>query len=461
MRMLRLFLTVLLLQLQLLPITLSAQQKNTPELIINQFKVTSSDGQFFMLFNNTSQTIDMGTVQLVYYNHYDFSQATSSKIIGLTGSLPAGGYYLINDGPFVLCQQAFVNSISLNFSSTKGSVQLSLLKQTAPGEPIFGKVQDAISWSKTSVNSVTKTPTNTTNFLLRSPRTSINNPDISEPGGGSWQEVSPDESNFCSYIVKDDPAQAPVPTLPLLLLAPTPPPARIVSIFSQSNAASNPNHGLQSPMINEILPNPGTPLTDSEDEFIEIYNPNDKNFIMTDFYIQVGTEKKRKWKFPDGLYLGPKTYSVFTSNDFSVSLTNSGGQVSLLAPDEKVISQTKPYGTARDNLAWSLAEGEWYWTTTPTPGKPNIITAQGLEGGAVLAQAQTGQSSPNYTGSNNGNQASNNQQPNSEVTTLHPTSLASVAALAVGYGAYEYKQDIANKYRQYRSYRTASRKSGK
>ena len=88
-----------------------------------------------MLYNATDQTIDMAKVQLVYYNHYNLANATSSKIIGLSGTLPAHGYYLVNDGPLTLCYRMLINSVSLGLSSTAGHVEVQRLSQATMGHP--------------------------------------------------------------------------------------------------------------------------------------------------------------------------------------------------------------------------------------------------------------------------------------------------------------------------------------
>ena len=145
-----------------------------------------------------------------------------------------------------------------------------------------------------------------------------------------------------------------------------------------------------------------------------------------------------------------------------MSLTNTGGIARLLDPFGNTISMAKQYGKAKDNQSWALANNEWYWTARPTPGEANIIeggvagrgssnSSPGTAGNVTTSSGQGG-SAGNVLGSSqllNPNQA--------EVAKLHPSALASVAMLGVAYGAYEYKQDLANRYRKFRSNRAASR----
>src|SRR6478736_3059662 len=95
-----------------------------PQIIIAQIKITSSNGQFITLYNNTNATIDLSTIQLQYFNNFDLLKATSGKLISLSGKVPAHGYAEVDDGPIQACYQMTVNSVSLGLSSTAGFVQV-------------------------------------------------------------------------------------------------------------------------------------------------------------------------------------------------------------------------------------------------------------------------------------------------------------------------------------------------
>lgn len=434
-----------------------------PQLVISQFKITSSDGQFFMIHNTTDQTIDMASVQLVYYNHYNLASATSSKIIPLSGSLPARGYYLINDGPLTLCYRMIVNSLSLGLSSTAGSVQVARLAQTSPGAPVTSVVEDSVSWSKTAVSGVNQLPANS-QFLLRKPVDTSNNPVIAAPGSGSWQTVIVNPSNPCLLTTNITNAPVPVISSSLLLLSSTPPPVSILSIAAESSGPSLPvaDIGLIAPVINELLANPGSPATDANDEFIELYNPNDKPFDLTGFELETGLTTKYSWKFPAGTMLSGKSFTTFTSGQTGLSLSNSSGQARLLDPFGNVISSSEEYGSVKEDQAWALANNEWYFTVQPTPGRANVISAQAASASKTNAKTTSAvkgiknlaSASPGAAG-----QATSNVVA-PEVAELHPSALASVAVLAVGYGAYEYKQDITNRLRKLRADRAARRALG-
>lgn len=431
----------------------------TDQLVISQFKVTTQAGQFFMIYNNGTDPVDMGTAQLVYYNHYDLTQATSSKIISLQGELPAGGYYLVNDGPYTLCYQMTVNSVSLSLSTTRGTVQVQTIHQQTAGGPVTTQLHDSVSWSKTAVTGVVKQPDTDNLSLLRRPVDADNNPVINGPGAGNWIQVSQNAADPCvliQTIINQPPA---VIETSLLLLSSTPPPVTVLSRFAPV-AQTGPympagNIGLMAPVINELLANPGSPATDANDEFIELYNPNDKPFELTNFSLQVGLNTPRKYKFKAGTMLQPKSFTAFYSDQTNLALSNSGSKAELVDPFDNVISKSDPYGSVKDDQAWALANNEWLLTSTPTPGEANIITGNqaGSEAAAGSTAASRGRTAATSaaTGQTQGFVDEQAQQ----VADIHPSTLAGVTALAVGYGAYEYRTDLANRVRQFKSNRKA------
>lgn len=431
-----------------------------PKLIISQFKITSSDGQFFMIYNASDQPVDMGAVELIYFNNYSLANATSTKVISLTGTLPAHSYYLVNDGPLTLCYKMIVNSVSLGFSSTAGMVQLKRLSQTTPGGPVSSIEEDHVSWSKSSVSGVQKLPASVNQFLLRLPVDSSNNPVINSVGAGSWMTVSPSQNDPCSLTTTVANAPPAAVSTSLLLLTSAPPPVSIISVLGETTGPYMPasNIGLMAPVVNEILANPGSPKTDSDDEFVELYNPNDKSFDLSGFSLIVGTAKTYKYKFPAGTKLEPKSFTAFFSAETNLSLSNSGGQAKLLDPFGNSISTSQEYSSAKEDQAWALANNKWLITTTPTPGSANIIN-----GGS--AGSNTSSAGARRTSGAIGSNSSLEANPVSDFgdtkeAKLHPTTLAGVAALAVGYGAYEYRLDLLNRLRQFKANR-AIRRAGR
>ena len=413
-------------------------------LSFSQLKVTSS-GQFVTLFNPTSSTVDMNKVKLEYFNHYDPAQATSGKLIALDGGLTAQGYYIVSDDSLNMCFAALVASASLGFSTTSGSLRIINFNSSA-----VGVIEETISWvNKNPVSGVQTMPASP-GFLHR------------QTGSSVWQAVQPSPSDPCQLVSAVQPAET-VPTNPGNQLLPgTAPQATFV--YGASSTGGGPgmpagNTGLQSPVVTEALPNPDSPQTDSADEFVELYNPNDKTFELSGFKIQTastGSSSQHVYTIPNGTTIAAKGFITFTSGNTSISLNNSGGQVWLLDPFGNVLSNTDVYGTAKEGQSWSLADGKWYWTSSPTPGKANIInqTATAASGstknqtvGVVQGASTGGGSSQSATGSQNG------EAPQQ----IHASVLAIISVLALLYGAYEYRHDIANRIYQFKRYRETRR----
>lgn len=239
------------------------------------------------------------------------------------------------------------------------------------------------------------------------------------------------------------------------------------------------NQGLAPPQLTELLPNPAPPQTDARDEFIELYNPNDATFDLSGYLLEAGTSTVHSYTFPPGSVLAPGSYAAFLSGTTGLSLSNSGGQVRLRDPLGEVQSETSVYGSAKDGQAWAFTGADWQWTTTPTPGVANILAAP--PAAAVKAAKITTTAAPKKapapktakvpkakitktkTKTKKAPSTATTQQlavaPVAKQSPLHPAILAGIGVIAVLYGAYEYRHDVANYLYRFRSNRAARRKN--
>jgi hypothetical protein len=239
------------------------------------------------------------------------------------------------------------------------------------------------------------------------------------------------------------------------------------------------NSGVPTPSISELLPNPAPPQTDDHDEFIELYNPGDTVFDLEGYMLEVGLTTKRRYIFPAGTSLEPKTYVAFFVGDTKLSLTNSGGQARLLDPEGLVLDETGAYATAKDGQGWVLLEGSWQWTTQPTPAAQNILASPLVKAAkTTTAKAKTTAAAKKTTAKKAATKKvakpKKEKQPKLEAehaatvsggdnksgfSPLHPGVLAVAAIFALLYGAYEYRGDLANKLHQFRTNRAARREA--
>jgi hypothetical protein len=450
-------------------LSVRADTANAPSLVISQLKVTSSSGQFITLYNAGSSALDMSRYQLEYFNNYDLSKATSSRLIALSGIVPPHSYFMVNDGDLLLCYRLTVDSVSLGLSTTAGLVEVLAFNQSAAGGSITPVLQDYVGWSKTAAAGAQTLPSNANAFLQRQPVDVANNPAVNTPGSGTWQGVQPDSNNVCNLVgsgSSSGSSGSPIASGLNQLLPGTEPPATIIALASNDSAGvptpvlPPADIGLMSPTITELLPNPNGTGNDATDEFIEVYNPNAASFDLSGFGLQSGTTALHNFSFPAGTTLPAQSFKVFYAADTGLSMSNSGGQVKLLDPFGSSISATSVYGTATDGQAWALANGQWYWTTSPTPGAANVINQPVPARKAAAAKSTNAKSSSKTTAAAKVKAAKTTKtkltatgaaaDDTPATTPIHLWTLALIAGLALLYGIYEYRGDLANRIYQLR-----------
>lgn len=428
-----------------------------PQIVIAQLKITSSNGQFITLYNNTNSAVDLSTIQLQYFNNFDLLKATSGKLISLTGKVPAHGYAVIDDGPIQACYQMTVNSVSLGLSSTTGFIQVShFFGSTSP--QVISVLDDYVGWSKTAAAGAQTLPSSTSSFLQRQvPGGGQDYSKVGIPGSGTWTPVNqPDGSAPC-----DTSAAGVASGGNTLTNSTTPVPFSTVAAASTDTLAiPATDAGLAAPQISEILPNPAPPATDADGEFIELYNSNNNNFDLSGFILETGTTTLHKYTFPTGTHMDPHQFMAFYSADTGLTLSNSNGQVKLLEPGGNLLGQTDEYNTAKDGYAWVTADGLWQWTTTPTPNAANIITSPPPSKKLSKVPTASSKKSTKTALAVAPSSSSNLPSGGTPVSSLHPAILAGIAGMAVVYALYEYRNDLANQLYKFRRYRETRRVAG-
>ncbi len=449
----------------------------TPQLVISQFKVTANDGQFFTLYNPSSTaSVDLNSYELEYFNNYDLTKATSSKLVALSGSLAPQSYYMLSDGTSPICYQMTVDTVSLGFSANSGFAEVvQMPPPTTTGDIVVPTVSDYVGWSKTtktsggvSTDTLVVSPSGTSVVVPGGTSLSwLRQQPVAATGGGVWQAVRPDPANQCGLQAVQTGATATNPPVNPgnLLTTGQQPPATIVSLASDASGSIGPmlpsaDVGLAAPQITELLPNPSGAGNDDTDEFIELYNPNPVEFHLVGFTLQTGTTTKHSYVFPDGTILPPQSFKAFYSAGTGLSLSNTSGQADLLDPFGNVLSQTDPYGTAKDAQTWALANGVWYWTSQGTPGAANVVKQTAASSASKPKASKTSTSAVKGASTAVAKASNAGASDRTSVTApapVHPYILAAVAALAVGYGVYEYRHDLGNRFHQFRENRAARR----
>ncbi len=245
------------------------------------------------------------------------------------------------------------------------------------------------------------------------------------------------------------------------------------------------DQGLVAPQLSELLPNPAAPAADANDEFIELYNPNNVIFDLSGFSLETGTAVKHAYMFPPGTILPASGFVAFFSRVTKLALANNGGRATLLDPFGSVLATSDPYGIAAAGQSWILANGSWQWSSAATPNAANEITPVSATSSksmvanaptkkiaakavispraAVKAAKITKAAAKTRTTKTPTSLANTQVTPQtgtgSTPSVLHPGVLAVVAVIAVVYGGYEYRHDLANKFYQLRTNRGTGRKN--
>lgn len=132
--------------------------------------------------------------------------------------------------------------------------------------------------------------------------------------------------------------------------------------------------------LSEILPDPGSPKTDANDEFIELYNPNDVDVDVTGYHIVTGSSLSSDFTLP--AYVIPKHgFLTLYSSETKIGLTNSGGKLQLQSPDKKPMGDVFEYAVTGTDQVWAYLDDGWKLSDKPTPNAQNEIVVLSEEPG--------------------------------------------------------------------------------
>ncbi|MDB5175583.1 MAG: Non specific extracellular endonuclease cleaving [Candidatus Saccharibacteria bacterium] len=423
----------------------------TPQtLAIAQIKMTGDE--FLVLQNNSGNDIDdLSSFWLQSFN------STSPLAKGVTTSsqqlpptpLRAGQTLLLSSDAKATCGAGIAGNLGVSLTDGSGFLQLTQMTQDQNGA-IQQTPQDQVSWNSGASGVIQNVPSST-----KSPQALYYR--YAGPAGYKWQLAEVSSTGQCQInaviisgsttvrqAVDVTPAQQSdvAPSSIVSIAATTDPPAPSIP---------STNIGLLSPEITELLPNPIGTGTDATDEFIELYNPNSAPFRLGGYAFKTGTTITHSYVFAADVVIQPKSFVTYYSEATNLTLSNTGGQVRLVDPLGTVMYTTANYSNAKDGQAWALAKGAWYWTTTPTPSKANVIK-QAITTSKSKTAAKTSKSGTTANAKPNSPAA---QLPASQsslsVRPIHGWVVAMVASGALLYGVYEYRADLAHRFNRLRT----------
>lgn len=122
-------------------------------------------------------------------------------------------------------------------------------------------------------------------------------------------------------------------------------------------------------LFSEVLPNPDG--ADTQNEFIELYNPTALPVSLQECKLQLDDSiytLSSSASIPSGSYL------LLYSHESGISLPNTAGGTMHLLSSAGELRDSVIYPPSLDmDVAWMRTEDGWKLTYTPTPGFPNIL----------------------------------------------------------------------------------------
>ncbi len=358
------------------------------------------------LANVSAQSIDLSAYRLEYYSANPKSLTTPARAIPLTGSVAPGAIFVLTAKGYdeATAQQVFAATLAA------GGGHLRLSKA--------GQEIDFVGWGTAASPKGEAAPAPLPGAMLHRQRDAAS-------------VYSMTGSNAVDF------GDADVPNVP--------------------NGA-----GAGNIILSELLPNPASPATDAEGEYIELYNGGDTTVELTGYKLLVGPSLGKSFTFSNQA-LETGQYKAFYITETKLSLSNTASRVQLQSPDGSVLSETQ-YESAEEGQAYAWDGVSWQWTIEPTPNTANSFgqadaSAAKKEGKAATKKAVTKKAATKkaqvksaVTGAKT---AAGKEKATDIKPPLHTGVVAGVGGIAVLYGAYEYRQDVISFYRKLRGDRKA------
>jgi len=365
---------------------------NNPAIYLNELlpdpasPQKDSEHEFIELYNPNSTNLDISGYRIVAKTTSQYSYELPSGT-----NIPAKGYYYVTSA---------ISPIALSNSGATVSLIDNLGKQI--DSTAYVDSDSGNSWAK---------------------------------AGGKWQ-----------WSISPTPGKGNIITSPVIIAKTTKVKASSTSSKKASSSAKTNFANNPSIKINEIFPDPKSPLKDSQDEFIELYNPNNRRLNIADYVITSGATRTYKHTLPAGASIEAKGYYTVTSADTSLALTNSGGTVTL-TDNLGVKIDSIEYAGVISGQSWALIDGKWQWTATPTINTSNKLSSVPSGTGSDSSYTNTEVAGATVAGSDD------------TPLVLAPQPLpgwllAAIGVAAICYAAYEYRFEARNYYYKYQRVRS-------
>ena len=135
-------------------------------------------------------------------------------------------------------------------------------------------------------------------------------------------------------------------------------------------------------LITEVMPNPSG--SDTENEFIELYNYGEEPISLKGYMLRYGASADKRLILTNELWIDAQSYLVMKNVGGSFTLPNTAGIVKIETTDGFVVSEAPAYANAKDDQSWALFDGFWRYTKIPTPGYANNEQVNSVSGAVTV-----------------------------------------------------------------------------
>lgn len=416
---------------------------------------TSASEEFIELVNTGEDDVDVTGWRVEYFSASAANFDNPSRTIVMSGMVAAGKQLLLASNEYL------VDEANVHFSATLakagGHIRLVSPDQT---DTNLLNVHDLVGWgTATMPETFAATPPSEGVSLQRKVDTNAKFIDTNDNSQDFAINTAPTPQG------DDQPIPPPDPN-PL----PNPQPTEDSEDQTPADDQEVPGGDFLPIKLSELFPNPASPQTDAEHEYVELFNPNDEAVDLDGYQLQTGNTFSYNYVFENET-LAAGEYKAFLVTQTDTLLANSGGRARLLDPTGKVLDETA-YETADDGEVWALIGDDWQWSTSPTPDAPNLLTQPQVQAKAIKEKSVKAKTTKAKSGKPStkaklasavvgATQRDVFKEPTAvQVQPLNTTVLAVVGALTVGYALYEYRQDMSNIVYRFKKHREYRRKTG-
>ena len=319
--------------------------------------------EFVVLYNNSSHELDMAGWCLT--NKNAVAIACFSVELGQSRHLPAYGHTVVVSAPLAaVFPSVHFGLVYLPLSQSSGSITggsdtISLINHNG--------VIDSHTWTSTIPGGMQFER----HKLSAEPNIYIDTDTISDWSITTPSTIPPDETQLvttpidvCPNITGDQ------TTVPLGM------------VIDGTEGCSN---SLIIPLsITELLPN--AVGSDTGNEFIELYNPNNFEVNLSGYLLSTGLQKNNSFSFPAGEFISAGSYKSFSNSQIPFTFLNTTMKVVLTTIDGRMVSELPDYVDPKEGTSWALINEGWRYTNSPTPGAKNIFTFSTMIDDSMIIQ---------------------------------------------------------------------------